>query len=169
MTQHASFVLAGALAAMAATAAAQSAAPASKSQVSYSIPPSLGDGWTTGAAERVGIDVRRLEQMTESIRSHPQDNVHAVLIERDGRLVYEEYFSGKDERRGRPLGVVTFTRDTLHDLRSVTKSVMSALVGSPAPRGPFARSMRRCWTTFPNTPISRCPSDARSPSATPSA
>src|SRR5215203_4585038 len=68
--------------------------------------------------------------MTESIRSHPQDNVHAVLIERDGRLVYEEYFSGNDARRGCPLGVVTFTRDTLHDLRSVTKSVVSALIGA---------------------------------------
>jgi CubicO group peptidase (beta-lactamase class C family) len=84
----------------------------------------------TSAAERAGIDRRRLEQMTESIRSHPQDNVHAVLIERDGRLVYEEYFSGHDERRGRALGVVTFTRDTLHDLRSVTKTVVFALVGA---------------------------------------
>ena len=88
MTQHASFVLAGALAALAATAAAQSATPAPKSPVTDNIPASLGDGWTTGAPERVGIDRRRLEQMTESIRSHPQDNVHAVLIERDGRLVY---------------------------------------------------------------------------------
>ena len=67
--------------------------------------------------------------MTDSIRSHPEFNVHAVLIERDGRLVYEEYFSGKDERWGQPLGIVTFTRATLHDLRSVTKSVVSALVG----------------------------------------
>lgn len=61
--------------------------------------------------------------------------MHAVLIERDGRLVYEEYFSGKDERRGRPLGVVTFTRETLHDLRSVTKSVISALVGVASDSG----------------------------------
>jgi hypothetical protein len=111
MRQHASFVLAGALAALAVTPAAQSAAPAPKLPVAYTIPASLGDGWKTGAAERAGIDGRRLEQMTESIRSHPQDNVHAVLIERDGRLVYEEYFSGNDERRGRPLGVVTFARD----------------------------------------------------------
>jgi Asp-tRNA(Asn)/Glu-tRNA(Gln) amidotransferase A subunit family amidase len=34
--------------------------------------------------------------MTDSIRSHPEDNVRAVLIERDRRLVYEEYFSGKE-------------------------------------------------------------------------
>ena len=135
MTQHTSFALAGALAALAATAAAQSAPPAPKPPVVYTIPASLGDGWTTGTAERVGIDRRRLEQMTESIRSHPDDNVHAVLIERDGRLVYEDYFSGKDERRGRPLGVVAFTRDTLHDLRSVTKSVISALVGVASATG----------------------------------
>jgi hypothetical protein len=95
MTQHASFALAGALAALAATASAQSAVPAPKPPVTYAIPTSLGDGWTTGAPEDVGIDRRRLEQMTESIRSHPEDNVHAVLIERDGRLVYDEYFSGR--------------------------------------------------------------------------
>ena len=135
MARPAPFVLVGALAAVAATAAAQSAVPAPRPPVSYAIPPSLNDGWTTDAAERVGIDRRRLEQMTESIRSHPQDNVHAVLIERDGRLVYEEYFSGSDERRGRRLGVVTFTRDTLHDLRSITKSVVSALVGAASASG----------------------------------
>jgi CubicO group peptidase (beta-lactamase class C family) len=135
MTRHASFfVLAGAFATLAA-AAAQSAAPAPEHPTTYAIPPSLGDGWTTGAPEQMGLDRRRLEQMTDSIRSHPEDNVHAVLIERDGRLVYEEYFSGKDQRRGRPLGVVTFTRDTLHDLRSVTKSVMSALVGVASASG----------------------------------
>ena len=70
-----------------------------------------------------------------SIRAHPEWNVHAVLIERAGRLVYEEYFSGKDERWGQPLGVVTFTRGTLHDLRSVTKSVVSALVGIASSSG----------------------------------
>jgi CubicO group peptidase (beta-lactamase class C family) len=93
------------------------------------VPTVLTDGWKTAAPEETGSDRERLLKMTESLRSHPEYNVHAVLIERDGRLVYEEYFSGRDERRGQPLGVVTFTRDTLHDLRSVTKSVVSALVG----------------------------------------
>jgi CubicO group peptidase (beta-lactamase class C family) len=134
MTRHPSLIP-GALVALAASIAAQSPAPPSRPDVTYNIPPALDDGWTTEAAERVGIDRRRLEQMTESIRAHPQHNVHAVLIERDGRLVYEEYFFGNDERRGRPLGVVTFTRDTLHDLRSVTKSVVSALVGVASASG----------------------------------
>jgi CubicO group peptidase (beta-lactamase class C family) len=73
--------------------------------------------------------------MTGWIRATPALNVHAVLIERDGHLVYEEYFSGQDERRGRPLGMVTFTREMTHDIRSVTKSVVSALVGIAAGSG----------------------------------
>jgi CubicO group peptidase (beta-lactamase class C family) len=67
--------------------------------------------------------------MTNSLRAHPEQNIHAVLIEREGRLVFEEYFSGQDQRWGDPLGTVTFARETKHDLRSVTKSVVSALVG----------------------------------------
>ena len=55
--------------------------------------------------------------------------MHAVLIERAGRLIYEEYFDGFDERWGTPLGPVKMTAETLHDLRSVTKSVVSALAG----------------------------------------
>jgi CubicO group peptidase (beta-lactamase class C family) len=73
--------------------------------------------------------------MTGWIRATPALNVHAVLIERDGHLVYEDYFSGHDERRGRPLGMVTFTRDMTHDIRSVTKSAISALVGIAAGSG----------------------------------
>jgi CubicO group peptidase (beta-lactamase class C family) len=95
----------------------------------YAVPPALGDGWSTGSLEQAGIDRRRIEAMTDWVRAHPELNVHAVLIERGGRLVYEEYFSGKDEQWGRPVGVVKFDRAMKHDLRSVTKSVVSALVG----------------------------------------
>lgn len=95
----------------------------------YNVPASVNDGWTTGSVEESGLDRARLEAMTDVVRTHPALNIHAILIERDGRLVYEEYFSGQDERGGRPLGVVAFTRDTTHDVRSITKSVVSALVG----------------------------------------
>jgi CubicO group peptidase (beta-lactamase class C family) len=100
-----------------------------------SVPPALDDGWTIGSPEQAGIDRRRLEAMTGSIHANAAFNVHAVLIEHDGRLVYEEYFSGSDERRGRPLGLVAFTREMKHDIRSVTKSVISALVGIAAGSG----------------------------------
>jgi hypothetical protein len=40
--------------------------------------------------------------------------------------------------------VVNFTRYTLHDIRSVTKSVISALLGVTHAAGTFPRSTRRC-------------------------
>lgn len=112
-----------------ATMAVQRPPSPQRSPYTYAAPAALDDGWTTGSVEQWGIDRRRLEAMTESILAHPELNIHAVLIERDGRLVYEEYFSGPDQRWGEPLGVVVFSREIKHDLRSVTKSVVSALVG----------------------------------------
>ena len=92
-------------------------------------PAPVDDGWTTASAERVGLDPARLASLTASIRAWPELGVHAILIERAGHLVYEEYFDGFDQRWGEPLGRVSMSRETLHDLRSVTKSVVSALVG----------------------------------------
>jgi hypothetical protein len=82
-----SIVLVGALAALAVTTAAQTPVRVTSHPYTYAIPPTLSDGWKTGALEQNGIDRHRLEQMTDTIRSHPEFNVHAVLIERDGRLV----------------------------------------------------------------------------------
>jgi CubicO group peptidase (beta-lactamase class C family) len=117
------------VAGVAAIAPAQPPASQSTPTYSYTVPPSLDDGWKTAPLEQVGMDRQRLEAMTNSIRAHTEFNIHALLIERDGRLVYEEYFSGEDQRWGEPLGVVVFNREVKHDLRSVTKSVVSALVG----------------------------------------
>jgi CubicO group peptidase (beta-lactamase class C family) len=114
---------------LASAACKHTATSGSTSADSYTIPPSVDDGWPTASLEQSGIDRARIEAMTSAIHSHPEFNVHAVLIEHDRHLVYEQYFSGPDESWGRPLGRVTFTRETLHDLRSVTKSVVSALVG----------------------------------------
>ncbi|CAN5753978.1 hypothetical protein BH23GEM8_BH23GEM8_03740 [soil metagenome] len=97
----------------------------------YRQPPQLPDGWRTASASDVGLGHVPLERMTEAIcRGEEYRNIHAVLVVKDGQLVYEEYFAGEDEhgRRG-TLGHVAFDRDTPHDMRSVTKNVMSALVG----------------------------------------
>ena len=92
-------------------------------------PAAIGDGWEVTSLEAAGMDRRPIEAMTAEIRRYSDWNIHAVLIEREGRLVYEEYFAGEDQEWGQNLGPVVFTRDTKHDLRSITKSVTSALVG----------------------------------------
>ena len=54
---------------------------------------------------------------------------------RAGRIVLERYYTGVDESWGRPLGSVTFGPETLHDLRSVTKSIVGLLYGIALDRG----------------------------------
>ena len=95
----------------------------------YQMPSARNDGWQTANADSLGVDSVRLAALTQSIRSWPELGVHAILIQRNDRLIYEEYFDGFDERWGQPLGRVTMTADSKHDLRSITKSVISALVG----------------------------------------
>ena len=47
----------------------------------------------------------------------------------DGALIYEQYFTAADQEWGMPLGVVAYDREKLHDLRSISKSVTSLLLG----------------------------------------
>ena len=109
--------------------AAPVAVPQQSSLPRYQPPPARNDGWQTANADTVGFDSTRLAALTQSMRNWPELGVHAILIERNGRLIYEEYFDGFDERWGVPLGRVTMTAESKHDLRSVTKSVVSALIG----------------------------------------
>ena len=83
----------------------------------------------TAEPREVGLDESPLIELAGRIRSNPKTNIHSILIVKDGKLAFEEYFSGRDEDWGKDLGVVEFDGGTLHDLRSVTKSVTSALVG----------------------------------------
>lgn len=103
--------------------------PQVSSGARYQMPSARNDGWSTADADSVGIDSGRLANLTQAVRTDPSLGVHAILIERNGKLVYEEYFEAADERWGTPLGRVSMKSETMHDLRSVTKSVVSALVG----------------------------------------
>ncbi len=92
---------------------------------------------TTAEPREVGLDENILNDLAARIRSNPKINIHSILIVKDNKLAFESYFSGTDQNisrtdlnvRALSGGVVEFDKDTLHDLRSVTKSVTSALVG----------------------------------------
>lgn len=87
------------------------------------------DGWRTATPGSVGMDGEALDAMSRAIRGGEWGNIHAILVERSGRLVHEAYFTGRDYRYGEDLGVVEFDATVMHDIRSVTKSVMALLVG----------------------------------------
>jgi CubicO group peptidase (beta-lactamase class C family) len=75
------------------------------------------------------------ERLDDQVATGQVPDVHAVLVSRAGQLVLERYFAGADESWGTPLGIVTFGHDTLHDLRSVTKSIVGLVYGIALDRG----------------------------------
>jgi CubicO group peptidase (beta-lactamase class C family) len=85
--------------------------------------------WVVGDAEAAGFDPEALDELAEDIEAGEFPNTHAVLVEHDGVLVYERYFSGPDERWGDAIPARVMGPDSLHDLRSISKSVTSALLG----------------------------------------
>ena len=87
------------------------------------------DGWTVAAPEQQGLDPALICGIGPRLEALKEANAHSVVITRDGRLVYEHYFAGNDERLGMSLGEVNFNAGTKHDIRSISKSVTSLLVG----------------------------------------
>ena len=120
---------------------AASAAPAQTQQFSTGqrnlacgSPASIGDGWPTATAESVGLDGERLCGIAARLAAS-NANVHAVVIARRGTLVFEQYFPGYDEPWGMGGGRHEFDAQSRHDMRSVSKSVVSLLVGIAIDRG----------------------------------
>jgi len=100
-----------------------------ESATPYKKPVQLNDGIQTATLKDVGIDEKIIKAMQDSIVNGNYPNIHSVLILRNKKLVYEKYFPGTDEIRGK--GVTGFKehhRDSLHDIRSVNKSVVGTAV-----------------------------------------
>src|SRR6218665_3867847 len=82
-------------------------------------------------SERAALE-RKVAAGMESGLLH---GIHAVAAARDGETLAACYFDGPDEVMGDSIGRVAFGPDTLHDLRSVTKSVVGVLYGIALGRG----------------------------------
>lgn len=68
-------------------------------------------------------------RLDAGVRDGKWNNLHAVVVVGHRELLFERYYEGMDERWGQALGPVKFTPETLHDLRSVSKSVVGLLYG----------------------------------------
>jgi CubicO group peptidase (beta-lactamase class C family) len=90
------------------------------------------------------VDLR--DRLNTTLDSGQLRGLHAVVVVRDGEVLLEHYGAGEDYSWGTSLGLVTFGHDTLHDLRSVTKSITALLYGTalgerrvPDPAEPLLR------------------------------
>jgi CubicO group peptidase (beta-lactamase class C family) len=105
----------------AATVAAAAPTVVETAPVAVAVPPATRsdywptDGWRTSTPEQHGADAEQLERMF-SVIDERQLNVHSVLVIRDGYIIAERYYA-------------PFDQDTRHQLFSVTKSFISALIG----------------------------------------
>jgi CubicO group peptidase (beta-lactamase class C family) len=88
----------------------------------YSPPPALHDGIAVGDIADTPLGRETAHAVETGILDEEWPDVHAVLLYQGGKLVFEDYFYG-------------YTADRLHQLRSATKSVVSALVGIAIDKG----------------------------------
>jgi CubicO group peptidase (beta-lactamase class C family) len=107
----------------------------SLNSVGGDVPFDLGDGWPVAAASQVGLDATVLHEIGPRFESWKEASAHAVVVVRRGVLVCERYFAGDDWKWNQPLGGVAFDATVRHDIRSITKSVTSLLVGVAGERG----------------------------------
>lgn len=122
------------------------------------VPVARDDGWPVASLnEDKLIDRGALCRMADRLADSSDANIHAVLVARGGKLVFERYFRGSDEIYGRPVGKVTFDADTLNNVKSVSKSVASLAVGIAIDRGLIRSINEPIFSFFPEL------SDLRSP------
>jgi CubicO group peptidase (beta-lactamase class C family) len=94
----------------------------------YQPPQQIGDGLLTNNLINLGIDSNQIAQITKLILVDSFPNIHSLLIAKDNKLVYENYFEGKDENWGSNLGYAKHGKNILHDTRSISKSVVAACI-----------------------------------------
>jgi len=89
--------------------------PLSNQNYAYNIPKPVDSVINTASLQEVGIDSSMLDFMP-NMNSGKYDHIHSIIVTKNNRLVFEEYFHGYD-------------REYLHDIRSSFKSISSLLLG----------------------------------------
>lgn len=113
-------------------------------------PAQNSDGWSVAGDPRsAGFDAALLCDTVQSFSGNPH-NLHALVVERGGRLVAEAYRTGPDRSTYSLWAKRTqFGADVLHDVRSVTKSVVALLWGIAADGQDFPPLDRPVLDLFP--------------------
>lgn len=113
-------------------------------------PDRLDDGILTASLKVAEMDEAIIKSMQDSVTAGVYQNIHSILIFRNNKLVYENYFPGNDEVRMKGfVGFVEHHPDSLHDIRSISKSVTSAAVMIAVAQGKIKTVNQRLFDFFP--------------------
>ena len=94
----------------------------------YTTPELLNESIEIDNIIKANIDSNKIIELTKLILKDSFPNIHSLLIAKGNKLVYENYFSGKDERWGWGLGYAKHDTNILHDIRSISKSVVAVCI-----------------------------------------
>ena len=119
----------------------------------YPIPEETGDGWSTASLSSVGMNAERLVNLINKINNNGYTEVHSIVIVKDDKLVFEEYFSGHDflyNGQNFHGAYIDFDRNTRHNTHSATKSFTSALAGIAIDKGFIQSVDDKIFDYFPD-------------------
>ena len=107
-------------------------------EYSYTVPVQKEDGWETASLTEVGMDVNKIVEMVNYIQNTPKRQIHNILIIKNKKLVFEEYFSSNTYSISPPAidsNIISYNMNMLHYWASVSKSVTSVLFGIAIDKG----------------------------------
>ena len=90
------------------------------------------------------------ERLDRAISEGRVWNMHGLIVLQNDELIIERYFEGSDRKRGTgDLGPVKFGVETLHDLRSCSKSIVALLYGIALHQGKVPTPEAPLLSAFP--------------------
>jgi CubicO group peptidase (beta-lactamase class C family) len=136
-------------------------AAAETAAVACGAPLQVSQDWQTATSVEANLDEQVLCSLNQKLDASPEMRIHAVVVLRGGKLVFETYRKGDDENWDTKLEQVAFTPETLHDVRSVSKSVVSLLIGIAIDRKLIASVDEPVLSFFPEYADLRTPETDR--------
>ena len=107
-------------------------------QYSYVQPEHINDGFEVGSLEEVNINSVLLKKAVDKINCGKYDEVHSMIIFKNGKLVFEEYFQGhryKWDGKNHHGKWTNWDKSTPHGVKSVSKSITSLCIGMAIDKG----------------------------------
>jgi len=106
------------------------------------VPEITDDGWEVASLNSVGMDPAKFSQLIDRLEQIGEHRIHSIIVVRNGKLVFEKYYSGLKFNLGQYTGESGYDMNDLHVLCSATKSVTSALLGIAIDKG-FIQSVEQ--------------------------
>lgn len=105
-------------------------------EYAYQIPEKIDDEWETSSLSTEDVDSQKINDLIYDILTGKFRNIYSILLVKNGKVILEEYFYG-------------YNRDSIFDLQSAVKSVVSILVGIAVDRHMISSLDQKVYDFYP--------------------